>query len=92
VKSDHNGTNTHNEWKTDSEENSNMQPKIKSRDSDWLLAGRPRDRSSSSREEEKFDFSMLSRPALGSTQPPIQWIPQALSPGVKRPEDEVDHS
>jgi hypothetical protein len=26
-------------------------------------------------------FSMSSRPALGSTQPPIQWVPGALSPG-----------
>jgi hypothetical protein len=26
-------------------------------------------------------FSMLSRPALGSTQPPIQWVPGALSRG-----------
>jgi hypothetical protein len=28
-----------------------------------------------------------SRPALGSTQPPIQWIP-----GIKRPGSEADHS
>jgi hypothetical protein len=26
----------------------------------------------------------VSRPALGSTQPPVQWIPRVLSPGVKR--------
>jgi hypothetical protein len=26
-------------------------------------------------------FSSSSRPALGPTQPPIQWIPGALSPG-----------
>jgi hypothetical protein len=32
------------------------------------------------------------RPALGSTQPPIQWVPGALSPGVKRPGREADHS
>jgi hypothetical protein len=35
---------------------------------------------------------MSSKPALGSTQPPIQWVPEALSPGVKRPEREADHS
>jgi hypothetical protein len=28
-------------------------------------------------------FSTLSRPALGSTQPPIQWVRGAFSPGVK---------
>jgi hypothetical protein len=30
--------------------------------------------------------------ALGSTQPPIQWIPVAPSLGVKRPGREADHS
>jgi hypothetical protein len=33
-----------------------------------------------------------SRPALGPTQPRIQWVPGALSLGVKRPEREADHS
>jgi hypothetical protein len=37
-------------------------------------------------------FSKLSRPALESTQPPIRWIPGALSPGVKRPGREVPRS
>jgi hypothetical protein len=32
-----------------------------------------------------------SRPALGSTQPPIQWLPGDLSPGVKRQKREADH-
>jgi hypothetical protein len=35
---------------------------------------------------------MLSTPALGPTQPSIQWIPGALSPGVKLPGREADHS
>jgi hypothetical protein len=39
-----------------------------------------------------FLFSTLSRPALGSTQPPIQWVPGAPSPGVKRPKREAGHS
>jgi hypothetical protein len=39
-----------------------------------------------------FLFSKSSRPALGSTQPPMQWVLGALSPGVKRPEREADHS
>jgi hypothetical protein len=33
-----------------------------------------------------------SRPALGPTQPPIQWVPGALSLGVKRPGRKADHS
>jgi hypothetical protein len=39
-----------------------------------------------------FLFSMLSRPALGSTQRPIQWVPEAFSLWVKRPGCEADHS
>jgi hypothetical protein len=34
----------------------------------------------------------VSRPALGPTQPPIQWVLGALSLGVKRPWCEADHS
>jgi hypothetical protein len=37
-------------------------------------------------------FSMSSIPALGSTQPFIQWLLAALSPEVKRPGSEADHS
>jgi hypothetical protein len=33
-----------------------------------------------------------SRMALGPTQPPIQWVPEALSLGVKWPGHEADHS
>jgi hypothetical protein len=29
---------------------------------------------------------------LGSTQPAIQWVPGALSSGVKLPDHETDHS
>jgi hypothetical protein len=39
-----------------------------------------------------FLFNTASRTALGLTQPPIQWIPVALSLGVKRPRRETDHS
>jgi hypothetical protein len=41
---------------------------------------------------KNFHFSVSSRPTLGPTQPPIQWVPAALSPGVKQPGTEVDHS
>jgi hypothetical protein len=39
-----------------------------------------------------FLFTTVSRMALGPTQPPIQWVPGALSLGVKRPEREADCS
>jgi hypothetical protein len=49
-------------------------------------------RSSSPGMFKNFLFSTSSRPALGPTQPPIQWVMGALSPGVKRPGREADHS
>jgi hypothetical protein len=33
-----------------------------------------------------------SRPTLGPTKPPIQYVPGALSPGLMRPEYKADHS
>jgi hypothetical protein len=39
-----------------------------------------------------FITNSVSRPALGPTQPPIHWVPGALSLGVKRPGREADHS
>jgi hypothetical protein len=41
---------------------------------------------------KNFLLSTSSRTALGSTQPPIHWVPVALSPGVKRAGCEADHS
>jgi hypothetical protein len=70
----------------------NWEPRHLSRYSDWLLAGRPRGRSSSPGGSKNFNFSMWSRPALRPTQPPIQWVPGVLPPGAKRPRREADHS
>jgi hypothetical protein len=39
-----------------------------------------------------FLFTTASRTALGPTQPPIKWVPGALSLGVKRSGREADHS
>jgi hypothetical protein len=39
-----------------------------------------------------FLFTTTSRPALGLTQPPIQWLPGALSLGVKQLKRETGHS
>jgi hypothetical protein len=63
-----------------------------SRDSDWLWGERERGRSSSPGRVKNFLSSASSRPALGFTQPPIQRVPEALSPVVKRPGREADHS
>jgi hypothetical protein len=39
-----------------------------------------------------FLFSATSRLALGPTHLPIQWVPRAISLGVKWLEHEADHS
>jgi hypothetical protein len=31
-----------------------------------------------------FPLVSVSRPDLGPTQPPVQWVPGVLSPGLKR--------
>jgi hypothetical protein len=68
------------------------EPGQSSRYSDWLQAGRPRGRSSSPCRLKNFLFSTWSRPALGPTQSPIQWVPGAHFPGVKGQRHEADHS
>jgi hypothetical protein len=57
--------------------------------SDRPRAGRPPGWSSSPCRCKIFVLFTSSRPALG---PPIQWIPGALSPGIKQPGRESDHS
>jgi hypothetical protein len=51
----------------------------------WLRTGRPGDLCSiPGRGERVFPLTSVSRPALGPTQPPVQWVPGVLSPGLKR--------
>jgi hypothetical protein len=45
-----------------------------------------------SRQCKIFLFSTASRPALGPIQPPIQWIPGAISPEIKRQGREANHT
>jgi hypothetical protein len=68
------------------------EPGWRSRYSEWLRVGQPRGLSSSIDRVKNFLFSTSSRLALGPAQPPIQWVPGALSPGVKRPGCDADHS
>jgi hypothetical protein len=50
----------------------------------WLRAGLQGDRGSiPGRDERIFPLASVSRPALGPTQPPVQWVPGVLSPGLK---------
>jgi hypothetical protein len=58
--------------------------------SEGLRVGRPGFHSR--QEQEIFLFSTVSRLALGPTQPPIQWVLGAFSPGAKRPGREANHS
>jgi hypothetical protein len=49
-------------------------------------------KSSSTGRVKYFLFSTSSGSALESTQPPIQWVPTALTPRVKRPGREAEDS
>jgi hypothetical protein len=71
---------------------SKLQNKISSRYSDWIRAGGLRGQLSSPSRGSIFSFSTSSRPALGSTQPSIEWVPGALSPELQRPGRDADHS
>jgi hypothetical protein len=39
-----------------------------------------------------FPLTSVSRPALGPTQPPVQWVPGVLSRDKARPGRDADHS
>jgi hypothetical protein len=71
-----------------------------SRCSVWLRAGRPGDRDSIPGRGERifppasvgkriFPVTSVSGLALGPTQPPVQWVPGVLSPGLKRSRGET---
>jgi hypothetical protein len=59
---------------------SNTLPKLKLWYSDWLWAGRLRGQSPTLGMVKNFHFIIASRPALGSTQPPIQLVSEDNSP------------
>jgi hypothetical protein len=42
--------------------------------------------------QDIFLLSIISRSSLGLTQPPVQWLPISLSPGLKRQGRKADHS
>jgi hypothetical protein len=65
-----------------------VEPWQLSRYSDRLQSGRPRGRSSSPGRVKNCHFSISS----GSTQPPVHWVPGDLSPGLKLPGRQADHS
>jgi hypothetical protein len=60
---------------------------IRSRGSVWLRTGRPG--FDPQQRQRIFLLASASRPALGITQPPVQWVPGVLSPGAKRGRDVI---
>jgi hypothetical protein len=42
--------------------------------------------------QEMFLFYIILVPALGLTQPPVEWVPEDIFLAVKQPGCEVDHS
>jgi hypothetical protein len=61
---------------------------VKSGSSDSIVSGYGQDDRDievrSETEAKDFFITSVSRPALGSTQTPVQFVPGVLSPGVKR--------
>jgi hypothetical protein len=43
--------------------------------------GRPAHKFDLRQGQRTFPLTSVSRPALGPTQPPVQWVPGVLSPG-----------
>jgi hypothetical protein len=62
-------------------------PPVGAGTTDWMIGG-----SSVGSGWKFFHLTTASRPALGPTQPPIQWVQGDLSMGVERLGCEADHS
>jgi hypothetical protein len=58
--------------------------------SDEVRDGRPG--FDSRQRQDIFLYSTASRPSLGPTQPPIEWVPMGCFLGEKRPGSEANHS
>jgi len=58
----------------------------------WLRTGKTLDLHFLTGLHNTENVATSFRLALGSTKLPIQWVPGALSPGVRRPGSEADHS
>jgi hypothetical protein len=59
---------------------------------DYVLDDRTIEVRSPAEAKEFFPVAFVSRPALGSTQPPVQWVPGAFPLGKARPGRDADHS
>jgi hypothetical protein len=58
-----------------------IEPRYRSRYSDCLGFELPKFRSSSPSRVKNFNFSVSSRLSMGSTKPPIEWVPESLPRG-----------
>jgi hypothetical protein len=58
----------------------------------FQFSGLPRNWANFKTKKNASVITSTSRPALGPTQLPIQWVPGALSLGIKRPGREADQS
>jgi hypothetical protein len=70
----------------------NIELRWHSRYGNWLRPTRTEVCISISGKVKNCHFFMSFRPAVGHTQPPVQWSPRALSPRVKRPRLEAEYS
>jgi hypothetical protein len=57
-----------------------------------IIMERPRNHGSIPGRGRRHLFPTRSRPVLGPTQSPIQWVPGSIYQGVKRPGHEADHT